>query len=171
MTYTDRSNLALTASSQASVDAYDKAVELFHGYYGDPIGVLDVALADDPALAMGHLAKAGILLTTTEKAAEAIDRPHVEAAEARATRGHARETGHLAACRAWLAGDWRRAVEPWGDVAVEHPHDTLAIQLAHLGDFYLGQSAMLRNRLARVLPYWHEGIPGYGYLLGMHAFG
>jgi len=171
MTYHDRRNLALTASSQAAVDAYDKAAELFHGYYGDPIGALDAALADDPSLAMAHLAKAGILLTTSEKAAEPIARAHVEAVATQGNRLQARETGHVAACRAWLGGDWRRAVELWSDVAVEHPHDALAIQLAHLGDFYLGQSAMLRNRVARVLPYWHEAMPGYGYLLGMHAFG
>ena len=171
MTYHDRRNLALTASSQAAVDAYDKAAELFHGYYGDPIGALDAALADDPSLAMAHLAKAGILLTTSEKAAEPIARAHVEAVATQGNRLQARETGHVAACRAWLGGDWRRAVELWSDVAVERPHDALAIQLAHLGDFYLGQSAMLRNRVARVLPYWHEGMPGYGYLLGMHAFG
>jgi tetratricopeptide (TPR) repeat protein len=30
---------------------------------------------------------------------------------------------------------------------------------------------MLRDRVARVLPDWDESIPGYGYVLGMHAFG
>jgi hypothetical protein len=30
---------------------------------------------------------------------------------------------------------------------------------------------MLRDRIARVLPYWSEAVPGYGYVLGMHAFG
>src|SRR5690606_15235043 len=74
-------------------------------------------------------------------------------------------------CRAWLDGELARAVELWGAVALDHPHDSLAIQLAHLGDFYLGQSQMLRDRIARVLPYWSEAVPGYGYILGMHAFG
>lgn len=55
--------------------------------------------------------------------------------------------------------------------AIEHPADLLAVQLAQLGDFYLGQSHMLRNRVARVLLRWDAGMPGHGYLLGMHAFG
>jgi predicted Zn-dependent protease len=30
---------------------------------------------------------------------------------------------------------------------------------------------MLRDRIAQALPYWNHGLPGYGYLLGMQAFG
>ena len=30
---------------------------------------------------------------------------------------------------------------------------------------------MLRDRIAQALPHWHSDVPGYGYLLGMHAFG
>jgi tetratricopeptide (TPR) repeat protein len=45
------------------------------------------------------------------------------------------------------------------------------LQLAHVGDFFLGQSAMLRDRVAHVLPYWDRNVPGYGYVLGMYAFG
>jgi hypothetical protein len=30
---------------------------------------------------------------------------------------------------------------------------------------------MLRDRVARVLPDWDDSVPGYGYVLGMHAFG
>jgi tetratricopeptide (TPR) repeat protein len=30
---------------------------------------------------------------------------------------------------------------------------------------------MLRDRLAQVLPHWNAGMPGFGYILGMYAFG
>jgi tetratricopeptide (TPR) repeat protein len=30
---------------------------------------------------------------------------------------------------------------------------------------------MLRDRVARVLPYWNESAPGFGFVRGMHAFG
>jgi len=95
----------------------------------------------------------------------------IEAAAHHGAAANARERGHIAACRAWLDGDWRRAVRSWGDVLLDHPRDTLALQLAHIGDFFLGQSQMLRDRVARVLPYWRESTPGFGYVLGMHAFG
>ena len=45
------------------------------------------------------------------------------------------------------------------------------MQVAHIGDFLLGQSTMLRDRIAQVLPAWDEHVPGCGYVLGMHAFG
>jgi hypothetical protein len=38
-------------------------------------------------------------------------------------------------------------------------------------DFFLGDSIMLRDRPAQVLPHWNNGVPGFGYLLGMYAFG
>jgi tetratricopeptide (TPR) repeat protein len=51
------------------------------------------------------------------------------------------------------------------------PRDALALQTAHLMDFYRGDALNLRNRVARVLPAWSATLPGYSYLLGMHAFG
>jgi tetratricopeptide (TPR) repeat protein len=59
----------------------------------------------------------------------------------------------------------------YGDIAVDYPRDLLALQVAHVGDFFLGQSALLRDRVAQVLPAWNSSVPGYGYVLGMHAFG
>jgi tetratricopeptide (TPR) repeat protein len=56
-------------------------------------------------------------------------------------------------------------------VLVDHPRDMLAIQTAHLFDFYRGDALNLRNRIARVLPAWSPDLPGYSYLLGMYAFG
>ncbi len=59
----------------------------------------------------------------------------------------------------------------YGEIVIDHPRDLLALQIAHVGDFYLGQSTLLRDRIARVLPHWSSEVPGYGYVLGMHAFG
>ncbi len=54
---------------------------------------------------------------------------------------------------------------------VQYPRDLLAVQVAHLGDLFLGQSTLLRDRISQVLPHWDYTVPGYGYVLGMHAFG
>jgi tetratricopeptide (TPR) repeat protein len=43
--------------------------------------------------------------------------------------------------------------------------------VAHGLDFRLGRRDMLRDRIARVLPYWDTRDREYGYVLGMHAFG
>ena len=53
----------------------------------------------------------------------------------------------------------------------EHPRDALALQAGHLMDFYRGDALNLRNRVSRVLPHWNESVPGFSYVLGMHAFG
>src|SRR3712207_2008602 len=86
------------------------------------------------------------------------------------SRASDRERGHIAAGRLWADGDLAGAVEAWGRTAIEHPRDGLAIQFAHIGDFALGYSHMLRDRVARALPHW-RGAPGQGFILGMHAFG
>jgi tetratricopeptide (TPR) repeat protein len=78
---------------------------------------------------------------------------------------------HAVAARAWLAGDFERSVRLYGDIVVQYPRDLLAVQVAHVGDFFHGQSTLLRDRVSQVLPHWDHTVPGYGYVLGMHAFG
>ena len=82
-----------------------------------------------------------------------------------------RERGHSAALRAWLAGDLTGALRRWEDILAECPRDMLALRVAHAFHFDLGDSAGLRDSVARVLPAWPPESPGYGYVLGMHAFG
>lgn len=167
----DRRGVAYSTASAAALDSFETALDRAHSYFGDPFAPVDEALAHDPDLVMGHCFKAGLMCMATEKGAEPALRESLTAAEALWGKANARERGHILAVRSWLAGDLAGAVEQWGRVALDHPHDSLAIQLAHLGDFYLGQSQMLRDRIARVLPRWDESVPGYGYILGMHAFG
>lgn len=171
MTRTDARGLAVTTSSAAALAHYETAVERAHSYFGDPFAAIDLALAEDPELLMAHALRAGLLAMSTEKAAVPALRDTLAAAEPLASRATDRERGHLAAARAWLEGDLDQAVRRWGAVSVAHPRDSLALQLAHLGDFYLGQSTLLRDRVARVLPAWSDEVPGFGYVLGMHAFG
>jgi tetratricopeptide (TPR) repeat protein len=112
-----------------------------------------------------------MLVTSTEKGALPLALMSVEAVEAAGHLANDRERGHVAAARAWIEGDLERAVETYSALLHEYPRDSLAIQLAHLGNFFLGNSFALRDRVAQVLPHWNKGVPGYGYVLGMHAFG
>jgi tetratricopeptide (TPR) repeat protein len=167
----DSRGVPVATEDRTSLDAYERAVELMHEYAGNPVAILDEALARDPAFVLGHCLKAALLAGATDKALEPDLRRSVEAAEAHASGAGARERGHVAACRAWLDGDLDRAVDLWGRVALEFPRDTLAIQAAHLGDFYLGRQVSLRDRLAQALYAWDDRVPGYGWMLGMYAFG
>ena len=171
MSLTDSRGVAASTGSQKALDHYEEAVGLLAGYFGDPLAAIDAALAEDPDFVMGHCFKAAAFAIATEKAAEPMLRESVEAATALISKANDRERGHIAAAKAWLDGDFARAVDLYGRVVVDYPRDAFALQIAHLGDFFLGQSTMLRDRIAQVLPDWDESVPGYGYVLGMHAFG
>ncbi|MGY2485314.1 tetratricopeptide repeat protein [Cupriavidus sp. CP313] len=171
MALTDSRDLAVSTQNARSVEQYETALQLLNGYYGDPLAAIDTALAADPDFAMGHALRAALMVTSGDGTAEPMLRQSVEAGEALYGRANDRERRHIAAARAWLDGEFERSVRLYGDIVIDYPRDLLAIQTAHLEDFLLGQSSMLRDRVAQALPHWDAGMPGYGYLLGMHAFG
>jgi tetratricopeptide (TPR) repeat protein len=82
-----------------------------------------------------------------------------------------RERRHLIAVRQLAAGRWRDAARTLEDISIDHPLDALALQAGHLIDFYVGDSRMLRDRIARALPAWSPSHAGYHAVLGMYAFG
>lgn len=161
----------VSSDEPASMAAYERAQSLFHGYYGDPLGVIDEALADDPVFVMGHLLRAGMMITASDKCVEPLLRESVQAAEALYDIANDRERRHAAAARAWLDGEFSRSLRRYADILADYPHDTLALQVGHIGDFLLGRATMLRDRVAGILPAWDRSMPDYGYVLGMHAFG
>ncbi|GJG98663.1 tetratricopeptide repeat protein [Cupriavidus pauculus] len=171
MTRTDARGLAVTTPHACSIELYEAALHLLNGYYGDPLAAIDAALDSDPGFAMGHALRAALMVTSGDGTAEPLLRQSVEAGEALHAQSNDRERRHIAAARAWLDGQFDRSVRMYGDIVIEYPRDLLAVQVAHLGDFLLGQSSMLRDRLAHALPHWDEGMAGYGYMLGMQAFG
>jgi len=51
------------------------------------------------------------------------------------------------------------------------PRDLLAAKLSHAMRFMSGQPELMLATTSQVLPYWSDETPGYGFLLGCHAFG
>jgi tetratricopeptide (TPR) repeat protein len=171
MSLKDCRGMPVSTANRESLRGYEMAVELLHGYYGDPLAVIDRTLAQDPHFVMGHCLRAALMVMSSDKTAEQALRASVHAATDLVASANPRERSHIAAASAWLDGRFERAVELYGRILLDYPFDTLALQVAHVGDFFLGQSSMLRDRVAQVLPYWSEALPGYGYVLGMYAFG
>jgi tetratricopeptide (TPR) repeat protein len=171
MTLTDSRGNAVTVGSRTALALCEQAIEQFAGYAGDPFARIDAALAEDPGFILPHLVRGAILVSTTERATEPLLRECVEAATALSQRANERERGHLAALRAWLDRDFERSIALYGRLLIDHPRDLLALQLAHLGDFYLGQTSLQRDRVAALLPEWDASLPGFGFVLGMYAFG
>jgi hypothetical protein len=105
----------------------------------------------------------------TEPAALPVARAAHEAA--RALPANDRERRHLQAIGLIAEGRWRAAGRVLEDLSVEYPRDALALQAGHQVDFFSGDSRMLRDRIARALPAWGQGVTGYHAVLGMYAFG
>lgn len=173
MTRTDHLGLQVSSGNAQSLARYEQALTLFHGYFGNPLAIVDEALAEDPEFLAGHALRAGLLATSSERRALPELRGTLERAEALIARGagNARERAHIAAARAWLDGDFAAATTRYNRLALEQPRDMLALQLAHLCNFYLGRASWLRDHTAAALPHHAKDEPSRGYLLGMLAFG
>jgi hypothetical protein len=171
MSLTDIRGLRLSTQNATALERYERAVAETQGYFGNPLATLDEALAEDPDFAMAHALRADLAVMSSEEGALPLIQASVEALARIGARANARERAHVAAAEAWMQRRFDRAVALYGDIAIEHPRDLVALQTAHVCDFYLGDSLMLRDRPAQLLPHWNAQLPGYGYLLGMYAFG
>ncbi|MCG8547456.1 MAG: tetratricopeptide repeat protein [Alphaproteobacteria bacterium] len=141
------------------------------GFVGDPVATISETLAAHPDFVMGHCFKAGMLTQAMETRIYDDMLASVVAAESLADNANDRERGHIAALRAWVDGGFYEAVAQWEAMLVKYPRDLLALQLVHLSDVLLGHTVEQRDCVARVLPEWNEGVPGYGFVLGFYSFG
>ncbi len=165
----DQHGLALSGADAAAAADYETACHQFRCYAGDPVATIDAAIARRPDFVMAHALRAYLFLVGAEPAGLAPARESYAAA--RSATADDRERGHLGAIGHMLDGNWQAAAQALEDVAIAHPRDLLALQAGHLTDFLVGDSRMLRERIARALPSWSAAMPGYHAMLSMHAFG
>lgn len=171
MSLHDSRGCPVSTRNAASLAQFEQALQLSVSYRLDPLTTIQAALEADPGFAMGHCLRAGSTIMATDRSAVPLLTESIEAVESLGRRANDRERAHAAAARSWLQGDFAGSVRRYGEILLEHPRDLLALQVAHVGDFYLGASTMLRDRVAQVLPEWDTSAPGYNYVLGMYAFG
>lgn len=165
----DSSGFETNGANAASLALLEQAFYKLRCYIGDPVATVNQALELTPDLVMGHALKAYLHLLGTEPAGLPVAREaHRAGAALPATE---RERRHLQAVGELVEGRWRSAGLLLEDLSIDHPHDALALQVGHQIDFFTGDSRMLRDRIARVLPVWNRSVPGYHAVLGMHAFG
>lgn len=167
----DARGLAATLSNPAALEPYERALYAFQTYRGDPLQALDEAIALDGGFAAAHATKALLLTTLFERRFMRAALAALEQGRRAIERGNARERALAEAARRIAEGGWHEGVRLLDEHLAEHPRDVVAVQVAHLMDFYRGDALNLRNRVSRVLHAWNRAIPGYAYVLGMHAFG
>jgi hypothetical protein len=166
----DAAGLAVGSGNPVAVAACDRALALFNRYAMDPVAELDRALAADPHFAMAHALKGALFASATDATLLPMVRAMVVQGRA-CPRVTPREQAHLDAVELWAAGDFTGAVDTWGHICAMHPRDLAALQMAHLGDLYLGRPDRLRDRPAAALAAQPQGSAARGIVLGMYAFG
>lgn len=171
MSVTDSRGVAHATGNPASIAAYETALSQFNRYRGDPVEIIDGALADDPDFAGGHILRAEVHMSMWESSVLPAVREALDRLTALGNRLNAREARHATAIERWADGDWNGARGELDRLLLDHPRDLLALQIGHLTDFYHGDRDNLRGRVQRALPHWTPDLPGYGFVLGMQAFG
>lgn len=165
----DRLGLPLTAASGEAARAFDDAVWAYVAFSREPGVPLKRALQADPAMPMANILQGYFMhLMGQPHLVPAARAAHAAAATVSMT---AREQAHLAALGAWCDGELERAAGILEELLAGHPRDYLALKVANYLYFYLGDAANVRDGPARALARWDEGMPGYGHLLALHAFG
>ncbi len=167
----DRRGNPVSTSSQAALAHAEQALWRLMTFYGTPLDDLDAAAAEDPTWLMPPLMKAGFLLGLSEAGYAREGAAVLDAAEPLLQGANARERAHFHALRRLQAGEWDGARAAWEALLLAHPRDALALQWAHLFDFYRGDALNLRLRVARVLPEWDAADPLRPHVLAMLAFG
>ncbi len=165
----DWNGYEITGADAAGLAQLERAAAQLRCYIEDPVASVEQAIAANPECVMAHVLHAWMHLLGTDAAAVAVARDD----HARALRlpANARERAHLHAIGLLLENRWHAAARALEDLTVAWPLDSIALQAGHQIDFFIGDSRMLRDRIARALPHWSPSMPGYHALLGMHAFG
>lgn len=167
----DVRGVPVSAANARSLDMYETALQAFNCYRGDPVEIIDQALADDPGFVMGHIFRAHINISLWEGSTLPDIKGSLAALDELAPIANDRERAHVAVLKRWVSGDWNGARGAMDRLLADYPRDHLALQMGHLMDFYHGDRENLRGRIARALPAWSEDDKGFGYVLGMQAFG
>ncbi len=171
-TYPDCRGLPVTIASAEAAAALDATIAGYQGMRADTGDRLKEALTLDPDCPLTLTLRGYFMLLFAQAALAAKAKESLAAAEAAAAKRGVteRERRHIAALRAWCAGDSEAALAQWEAILAEHPRDALALRLAHYWHFYIGDPLKLRDSMARVLRGWDGSVPGYGFVLGCQAF-
>lgn len=169
MTLNTPAGLAVTGATPRSIELLEQAEHALRCFIGDPVALVNRALSEAPDMVMGHVLRAYLHLLGTEPAGL----PVAAAAHAAAAKlpANERENRHLRAVALMADGHWRAAARVLEDITIDYPLDVLALQAGQQCDFLLGDSRMLRDRIARALPAWSTDMPAWHAVAGMLAFG
>ncbi|MCB1832628.1 MAG: tetratricopeptide repeat protein [Geminicoccaceae bacterium] len=167
----DMRGLELGTGSGEAVAAFDEAVQHFLEYRADTGGLIERAIEADPAFLMPRILRAGALLLMGTNTVRPMIDAELAAIDALETPRNPREELHERALLAWARGDLRQASRHWETIIARWPLDILALRSLHFQNFWMGAAPYMRQVVGATVQHWDESTPGYGFVLGMLAFG
>ena len=162
--------LEIGAVETVSQRRCDRALDMLLTQRGDASAEVEALLADDPGCVFGHCLRAALIVRAESSASRLALRASITAIETARPDASDPARRHAMAARAWLDGDPAYAAALYGAILVDWPQDVLALAVAHALDFHFGRRRVMRDRIAKVLPYWTAEMPGYASVLAMYAF-
>ena len=171
MTITDRWGTEIQTSSEEAAQVLERATTDIVLLRGDPAASLDVAIEADPDAPLPRIVRAELDLFAQTREAQRAARDRLAEVDALRASASPRERLHAAAAGAWASGQLEVAARCFDRAVARDPHDLLAIRFAHDLSFFLGDSANIRDVVARARAGWSEPDPLFGVLQGMYAFG
>lgn len=168
----DRYGLRLRTADARAVAAFEDASTALLAHRPEAAPALEAALGADPDLVAAHALRGfgGVLLARHETVAAA--RAAFSAGQAaRSRRGTTPdEAALLDSLAPALEGGLLAAAGRLEERLGAAPRALLLVKLATALRFMRGDVAGMRGLTARLLPAWNADLPGYGFLLGCHAF-
>ena len=169
---TDRFSGQHSTASAAAIAAYEEAVGCVASHRAGAAEALASALAIAPDMAMAHALKGfgGVLLARAEtfppaRHARALARNSL------GSGGTAQERAFVAALGEAAEGRLLGASAILDQHLSLQPRDLVAIKLAHGLRFMAGDQPGMLATTGACLDAWMPDMPGYGFVLGCHAFG
>ena len=169
----DRFGHTHTATSQPAIAAFEAATYAVgaHRAIGDN---LTRALELEPDLVSAWALRSVGTATLARHETLVAARRDAEAAAAALSRvggGTQGERILVEAARLTSSGRWNDAATALEWYLDDEPRDLLALKMAHGLRFMIGQPKAMLDTTTRALRKWGESDPGYGFVLGFHAFG
>jgi tetratricopeptide (TPR) repeat protein len=153
----------------SATQAYQAALRALCTQRGDPLALARQATRADPALIAAHQLEAWLLLSSRDLRSFQAARRMSDRLAGKLMS--ARESLHAEALVAAGAGDYAAAARLLDRLTTEYPDDLVALCMAQVFDYYLGDPEALLTRTSRVLPQWSAADPAYHAVLSLHAFG
>ncbi|AVO38602.1 tetratricopeptide repeat protein [Pukyongiella litopenaei] len=159
-------------SDPAAIAAWNATMQGFLAHSACTPEHLGAVLRTDPDFALAQAVQ-GLFLMLMGRRELVADAVSALARAQRIERQGAvlpRERLYIDALADWIGGHPGAAVQRLEQVLRADPGDALAMKLGHAIRFVLGDATGMRRSVERVLPAYDRSHPGYGYLLGCHAF-